>query len=79
MYFVGRDSSVGLATSYGLVGRDFPYLSGPALGPTQSPVQWVPGPKTFVLGLLLLVYNDTVEHVAWLCSKTSCRFRYLAE
>jgi hypothetical protein len=42
---------VGIANGYGLDapgiesrwGRDFPYLSGPALGPIQPPVQWVPG------------------------------------
>jgi hypothetical protein len=44
-------SSVGIATGYGLDGpgieyrwgRDFPHLSRPALGPTQRPLQLVPG------------------------------------
>ena len=48
---MGRDSSVGIATRYGLDGlgiesrwgRDFPHPSRPTLGPTQPPVQWVPG------------------------------------
>jgi hypothetical protein len=43
---VGRDSSVGIATCYGLDGpgiesrwwRDFPQPSSPALGPTQPPI-----------------------------------------
>ena len=45
----GPGSSAGIATGYGLDGPgiesrwrwDFPYLSRPALGPTQPPVQWV--------------------------------------
>jgi hypothetical protein len=49
--FVDRDSSVGIATGYGLDGpgiefrwgRGFPHLSRPTLAPTQPPVQWVPG------------------------------------
>jgi hypothetical protein len=51
---MGRDSSVGIATRYGLDGpgiesqlggrRDFPHPSRSASGgPTQPPIQWVPG------------------------------------
>jgi hypothetical protein len=48
---VGRDSSVGIVTRYGLDGlgiesrwgRDFPYPSRQALGLTQPPAQWVLG------------------------------------
>jgi hypothetical protein len=48
-----QDSSVGIATSYGLDGRGsipekskiflFSTASKPALGPTQPPIQWLPG------------------------------------
>ena len=50
---VSRDSSVGTATRYGLDGPDvesrwgldFPYPSRPGMTPTQTPIQWVPGPS----------------------------------
>jgi hypothetical protein len=48
---VGRDSSVGTATRYGLDGpgiesrwqRGFPHLYRPVLWPTQPPIQLIPG------------------------------------
>ena len=46
-----RDSSVGIATRYGLIGlrieflwaRDFPHPSRPTLEPTQPHIEWVVG------------------------------------
>ena len=57
-YYVGRDSAVGIATRYGLDGReieswwgrDFSHPSTPDLRPTQPPVQRVPGRFPWVKG-----------------------------
>ena len=48
---VGQDTSVGIATGYGLDGPEFEFqlgrslkdLSRTAVEPNQPPVQWVPG------------------------------------
>ena len=52
IYICGSGSSVGIATDYGLdgpgqilAGDEIFRPSRPALGPTQTPAKWVPGPS----------------------------------
>ena len=40
LLIAGRAEGPGIESRWG---RDFLHLSRPALGPTQSPIQWVPG------------------------------------
>ena len=68
---MGRDSSVGTATHYGLGGpgiesrwgRDFLDPSRPELGPIQSPAKWVPGLRTGVEGWLIAPSVEIKERV----------------
>jgi hypothetical protein len=44
---MGRDSSVGIGARYGAGRRGFNFsiLNSVQIGPTQHPIQWVPGVK----------------------------------
>jgi hypothetical protein len=61
---VGRDSSVGIATRYGLdgpgivygCGRDFLHTSIPATEATQPPTQWGPSREESGRGVALTTY-----------------------
>ena len=76
---LGRDSSVGIATRYGLDGpeiesrwgQDFQHLYWLALGPTQSPIQWVPG-----LFLGLMRPERGVDHPLHLLQRLQKEYSY---
>jgi len=65
---VGRDSSVGVGTRYGLDGpgiksrwgRDFPHRSIPAPGPTQPPIKWVQGLSRGVSGRVVVLTTHPI-------------------
>jgi hypothetical protein len=87
----GPDSSVGIATRYGLNGleiesrwrRDFPQPSRSAVGPTEPPVQWVAGllPEDKAAGgwrgPSSAVVNERVE--LYVCSPLSFRVLFKGE
>ena len=62
---MGRDSSVGIETRYGLDGPENESRSGarffapsrPALGPNQPSIQWVPGYRVFPGGKAAVVWR----------------------
>jgi hypothetical protein len=70
---VDRDSSVGIATHYGLDGsgvvcrwgRDFPHPSRPALGPTQPFLRWVLGlfPGRSGRGVAVIMHSPSSAEV----------------
>jgi hypothetical protein len=72
IFSVGRDSSVGIATRYGLDGpgiesrwgRDFPHPSKPAVGPTQPPT------------LCVLVFSRGKAAGAWRSAEVKERLDY---